>query len=178
MKKSISSKLVLLFFLQCSLLGESAEYSISNSMNGRISSKDNPSDINPYPLFSKEARSLKYPPGVDTVCYWGNGRFQIVLNYFVDRESIEGVVFDKITAFRFETPMLYCINISSHFSVDTKNCKCNIYNNFSEIPSYEKSGFERLKDKNSKSNIYFDPKTMLPFKGSVLSVAPQQDIAK
>src|SRR4051794_14758155 len=55
---------------------------------------------NRYSVFSTEAQSLRYPPGVDTVAYWGDGRFQIVLNNLFDNENkSNGAIAQGIHAF-------------------------------------------------------------------------------
>src|SRR5437764_411275 len=43
--------------------------------------------MSPFPIFSKQAQALKYPPGVDTVVYWDNGRFSIAAKTLYDHKQ-------------------------------------------------------------------------------------------
>jgi hypothetical protein len=63
--------------------------------------------LNPYPIFTKKAQRLKYPPGIDTDAYWGNGRFQIILRCLYDGNDGQNVLEKDIRAFRQDGCLVY-----------------------------------------------------------------------
>lgn len=106
--------------------------------------------------------TLKYPIGIDTAAYWGNGRFCIMLNSFHDM-SIQGItcIFDGIDVFRDEGGLVYVSGKEGFLFVDTHE-GVTAYQTAGDIPEKHKAPVDRLTSQDAPGNIYFDPETLWP----------------
>ncbi len=118
--------------------------------------------MNPFPRLSSKAQALKYPPGSDTVAYWGNGRFNVVLNNFFDEEASSLPSFKGIRAMRQEGAVVYFAGDDGFLILDLAAATHRRFATKELIPAELSEPFARLQDANEPANIVFDPKTLMP----------------
>jgi len=118
--------------------------------------------MNPFPRFSRQARALQYPPGIDTVAYWENGRFSIVKNNFYDEEASKVSLFKGIHTMRQEGAIVYFAGDEGFLVLDLAAATHRRFATQELIPSELSELFAKLKDATERRNIVFDPKTLMP----------------
>ncbi len=122
--------------------------------------------MNPFPRLSSKAQALKYPPGIETVAYWGNGRFNVSLNNFYDAEasSVSSFMatFKGIRAMRQEGAVVYFVGDDGFLILDLAAATHRRFASKELIPAELSEPFVRLQDANEPANIVFDPKTLMP----------------
>lgn len=118
--------------------------------------------MNPFPRLSSQAQALKYPPGSDTVAYWGDGRFNVVLNNFFDEEASSLPSFKGIRAMRQEAAVVYFVGDDGFLILDLAAATHRRFASKELIPAELSEPFIRLQDANDPANIVFDPKTLMP----------------
>jgi hypothetical protein len=118
--------------------------------------------MNPFPRLSSKAQALKYPPGSDTVAYWGNGRFSVVLNNFFDEEASSLPSFKGIRAMRQEGSVVYFAGDDGFLVLDLAAATHRRFATKEVIPAELSEPIARVQDPNDPKNIVFDPKTLMP----------------
>ena len=140
----------------------------SKSLEGRVAEENladrnltqaAPVKMNPYDVFSREAQSLKFPPGVDTVAYWGNGRFCIIGRQFFDQKKPvpDSCIFRDISAFRYENQTVYCRGDEGYLCVAVDTAQVRKAATIKEVQPPDKPFFHKLEKAAIRGNIHFDP---------------------
>ena len=124
-----------------------------------------PDRMNPLSCLDPKAQELSYPPGVDTVAYWGNGRFSIVLDAFYDGEAGDRAIYSGIKAFRYDKPVVYCRGGVGFLSVDVVQGVVKKHKRRKDIPPEEQPHFQKLEDETQKDTFFIDPKTFRVTRG-------------
>ena len=120
--------------------------------------------MNLFPRLSRQAQALKYPPGSDTVAYWGNGRFNVVLNNFFDEEASNLPSFKGIRAMRQEGAVVFFMGDDGFLILDLASATHRRFPTKELIPAELAEPFAKLQDANEAHNIVFDPKTLMPIR--------------
>ena len=117
-----------------------------------------------YPRNLMQIAKSELKIGVDTVAYWGDGRFNICLNHFNDEEKGEynNSIFSEMDAFRDEGGLVYASGEEGFLFVDTFKGVFEKYASYDDIPQERRPGFDRLRTPDFKGNEYFDPDTLKP----------------
>lgn len=122
--------------------------------------------MNPAPRLSRQAQALKHPPGVDTVAFWGDGRFSVSLDSFYDAEASPTssfmATFKGIRAMRQESAVVYFVGVDGFLVLDLAAKTHRRFPTANDIPGDLAEGFTRLKNVDDTNNIVFDPKTRTP----------------
>ncbi len=122
--------------------------------------------MNPFPSLSRKAQALKYPPGIETVAYWGNGRFNVSLNNFYDAEasSVSSFMatFKGIHAMRQEGSAVYFVGDDGFLILDLAAAIHRRFATKELIPAELSEPFASLQNTNEPANIVFNPKTLMP----------------
>jgi hypothetical protein len=111
-----------------------------------------PTVMNPYPRFSRKAQTLRYPPGVDTFAYWGNGRFNILLGQLYDSESGQGPIEKHIRVFRQEGDRLFVRSTAAYRIVDLRQGTTQRITDLNLATSDEQAILRKLEDLNLVGN--------------------------
>lgn len=128
-----------------------------------------PFQVNRFAVFSQEAQRLTYPPGVDTVAYWDDGRFQIVLNNLFDNSSKQtGALMPSLVAFVQRNELVFFVARNGYLVLNLKNSTYASHPTLAEFSESEQAVFRQidseLSHKTSRTSdiIIFDQKTLLP----------------
>jgi hypothetical protein len=120
--------------------------------------KVDPLAMNPFPVFSKDAQSLAYPPGVDTVLYWGNGRFSVVGDIFYDEEKARPSTIAKgVSAVRYTNGVIFAQSTDGVLIIDLQDGGYQLYPDSSGIPGKYATDVESLRRTNAVGIIKIRP---------------------
>jgi len=109
-------------------------------------------EMNPLPMLA--AQGIKYPPGHDTIAYWGNGRFSIISDGFYDAEAAGSLPsFHHVRAFRYEMPIIYCMGKDGFLVVDLRNSELKTFPQKDQIPEQYRAAFKKLEDERQMGNF-------------------------